>query len=236
MVLDAQIPQGDILTDDAPFTFPFLNASYRTIQMELANNGAETYSTTAWIIGIPAVTIIDPEARLYINDQGCQIVYPGGGAGTATFLSPQLPTDLLVPTTLWERQTQTTNPARHMGQAKGDFSPCAQRAFLCDWMWETDSLVFRGANQVQDVKMRYEKHLPLLTDPSGTVPIRGVDNAAAYEVAKLYTGSRGGTVAPWAAELGTEEISKLAVQTARRQQHTSHRRQPYSGRGSRNYF
>lgn len=230
---DAEVPGGDVLTDTAPFSFPFLNAAFRRVQIELAAVGGETFTSVAWLIALPQMPTIDPEGRIVVNNAGTQILYPNG-VGNLTYTTPQLPIDLVLPLRLWERQTNTTNftgPA--MAQPNGGLLNMTQQSFLVDWEWKSDGIWFRGAVQVQDVKVLYEKQLKQLAATTDPVPIRGVNNAAAFFLAEAFAASRGGMNAPSYKEAATEEISLLKAISARRRQRKQVRRQPYSGRGGR---
>src|SRR6185437_9667992 len=230
---DSEVPGGDVLTDTAPFTFDVLNGAYERVQMELAQVGMETYTGEAWLIGLPAMPISDPEGRLIVDDSGTNIIYPNG-TGNVFAQTPQLPTDLILPLKLWERQNGTNNfTGPPMKQPNDGLLNMIQQTFLVDWEWKADGLRFRGALQVQDVKFKYEKHLPLLVAVTDPVPIRGVTNAAAYWGAKIFCESRGGMVAPQFKATADEEIMLLRMVSARRRQRKQVRRQPYSGRGGR---
>lgn len=233
---DSEVAGGDVLTDTAPFTFDILNGGFERVQIELAMVGVETYTAESWLLALPAVTTIDPEARLIVDDTGTNLIYPNG-VGNVFSLTPQLPTDLILPLRLFERQSGTANftgPA--MKQPNGGLLNMQQQTFLVDWEWKSDGLRFRGALQVQDVKILYEKSLPLLAAVTDPVPIRGVINAAAYESAKIFAESRGGAISPAFAKNADDEIYALKAVSARRRQRKQVRRQPYSGRGGRNQY
>src|SRR6185437_17012585 len=104
---DSEVEGGDVLTDTAPFTFDLLNSAFERVQLELAKVGVEVAVETAWLIGLPSMPTVDPEARLVLDDDGTHVVYPNG-VGNADYDSPQLPTDLVMPLKLWERQNGTT--------------------------------------------------------------------------------------------------------------------------------
>ena len=230
---DSEVQGGDVLTDSAPFTFSLLNAAYERVQIALAEVGAETYTTETWLIGLPSMPSVDPEARLIVDDAGTHIVYPNG-AGDSDQQNPQLPPDLILPVKLWERQNGTSNfTGPPMKQVNDGLLNLEQQTFLVDWEWRDDGLRFRGALQVQDVKLRYEKQLPLLVATTDPVPIRGVTNAAAYHAAKIFCESRGGMVAPVYRQTADEEIQLLRSVSARRRQRKQVRRKPYSGRWGR---
>lgn len=229
---DSEVAAGDVLTDAAPFTFTVLNIAFERVQLELAKVGVETMSTEAWFIGLPTMPTIDPEARLIIDDTGTNIIYPNG-VGNAFSNTPQLPTDLILPLRLSERQTNTTNQPNRMLQPNGGIRSDNQGQNLIEWEWKNDGLRMRGATQSQDVKLLYEKHLPVLAATTDPVPIRGVGNAAAYFGAVAFCESRGGAVAGAFKIDAMEEITLLQQISARRRQRKQVRRQPYSGRGGR---
>lgn len=229
---DSEVVGGDIITDTAPFTFDLLNAGFERVQTELASVGFEVLTAYAWLISLPAITTIDPEARLVVDDTGANIIYPNGTGNVLSTL-PQLPTNLVIPLDLWERPNGTTNSlGRPMNQPNGGLHSCSQGTYLQEWEWMSDGLYFRGATQVQDVKIKYEKSLPKLAAPTDPVPIRGVVNAAAYEAAKIFADSRGAAIAPEAKLAAAAEIFNIQQGLARRKQRKPSRRGPYSGRRS----
>ena len=231
---DSEVQGGDVVTDTAPFSFQLLNGAYERVQIELATVGVETYTNDAWLLGLPSMPMVDPEGRLVVDDTGTTITYPNG-IGDSFYLSPQLPTDLVVPLKLWERQNNTsqfTGPP--MKQPNDGLLNMEQQTFLIDWEWKNDGIRFRGALQVQDVKIKYEKMLPQLAAVTDPVPIRGVTNAAAYHAARIFVESRGGAVAPMYAKNAQDEIFLLQSVSARRRQRKQVRRAPYSGRGGSN--
>jgi hypothetical protein len=232
IVNDSEVAGGDILTDAAPFSFQILNAAYERVQLELARVGVETMTAEAWLIGLPAMPIVDSEGRMVVDDTGTSIIYPNN-VGNVFSLTPQLPIDLILPLKLSERQTGTSNFPSPMAQPNTGLTNMSQQTRLVDWEWKADGLRFRGALQSNDVKMLYEKHLPILVAPTDPVPIRGVTNAAAYHGAKIFAESRGGAISPMFKATADEEISLLQQVSARRRQRKQVRRRPYSGRGTR---
>jgi hypothetical protein len=229
---DSEVIGGDIITDQAPFSFDLLNAAFERVQLELAKVGVEVATAEAWLIGLPIMPTIDSEGRMIVDDTGCNIFYPNG-VGNVFSLTPLLPADLILPLRLWERPTNTANYAEPMRQPNAGLSNMQQSQYLCDWEWKADGLRFRGATQSLDVKILYEKHLPRLAAPSDPAPIRGVVNAAAYFAATIFAESRGGAIAVQAKATAMEEIFLLQQISARRRQRKQVRRGPYSGRGGR---
>lgn len=232
---DSEVAGGDIITDTAPFSFDLINSGFERVQAELAAYGDETFNIEAWLVGLPIMPIVDPAGRMIIDDTGTNIIYPGNSPNNSFSQTPQLPTDLIVPLKLWERQTATTNFPDKMKQPNGGLINMEQQLFLVDWEWKTDGLRFRGALQSQDIRILYRKHLPKLAAPTDPVPIRGVLNAAAFHSAKIFADSRGGSITPSAKMTADEEMMLMKIELVRRRSRKQVRRRPYSGRGGRNY-
>jgi hypothetical protein len=230
IVNDSEVAGGDILTDSAPFTFILLNGGYERVQLELAKVGIETFIQDWWLIGLPIMSTVDPEARMVIDDSGCNIIYPNG-TGDVFASAPQLPVNLLLPLDLYERQTGSTNEAAKMEQPNAGLPSVSQQSLLQDWEWKADGIRTRGALQSQDVKIVGEANLPKLISPTDPVPIRGVLNAAAYFAAMIFAESRGGLISPQFKAHADEEIFLRIQISARRRQRKQVRRRPYSSRG-----
>ncbi len=234
IINDSEVAGGDVLTDTAPFTFTLLNGGYERVQLELAKAGIETLLQEWWLIALPIMPTVDPEARMVIDDSGTNILYPNG-VGDVFANTPQLPTNLVFPLRLFERQSGTTNQADEMKQPNGGLISTAQQLFLMDWEWKAEGIRTRGALQSQDLKIEGEARLPQLVLPTDPVPIRGVVNAAAYFAAVMFAESRGGAIAPeWEKHANDEIFLRLQV-NARRRQRKQVRRRPYSGRGGSSY-
>jgi hypothetical protein len=229
---DMEIQGGDVLTDAAPFTMQFAMIAYESIQRQLAILGVEVNIDYFWLVGLPTMPINDPEGRLIVDDTGSHIVYPAGANGSDQ-LTPILPSNLIVPLKLWERQNGTTNYPAPMKQRNGGLNVMTQQTFLVDYEWIRDSLQFRGSLQSQDVKIKGEKQLAAIASVNDPVPIRGVTNAAAYELAAAFANSRGSPLGAGMDQVGQSEIFALQQLSVRRRQRKHSRRRPYSGHGSR---
>jgi hypothetical protein len=154
------------------------------------------------------LTSLDPEARLVLDDTGCNIIYPDPSLNIIA-VTPQLPVDLVQPMRVWERAHGTTNfIGDPMKQPNRGLTDAMQSSYLLEWEWKNNGLRFRGATQALDIKIEYEKSLPKLgavtTDP---VPIRGCVNAAAFYAAEIFIASRGGAIVDWAAKKASDDIS-----------------------------
>jgi len=223
LVNDARIAVGDVLIDAAPFTFQYLNAAYHEVQFELANNGVETFVKEFILVNLPAVAATDPSVQVVINDTGTN-------NGTQSFASPQLPTDLLVPHRLWERQNGSGENFIPMVQQKGGLKSVKQGPRLLVWEWRFDGLYTPGATQANDIRLRYEAVLADLAATTDPVQIRGAQNVMAYFVAAMFANARGSPQAKAFDDAGSHALEQMFSRSARRQQHTPHRRRPFSWR------
>jgi hypothetical protein len=92
---DAAVSTGDVFTDSV--LIPFVNSAYHQVQFDMANSGIETFIKDNVVLTVPAVTGVDPSIQVVCNDTQNQM--------TTVAPTPQIPTDLLVPVRIWERQT-----------------------------------------------------------------------------------------------------------------------------------
>ena len=226
---------GDILVDNAPFSIPFVNQAYRRIQSYLAQYGVETYSTFLWLLNIPANLTGDPESRVLLSDSGTEVITPSG-ANELSAADPILPDDLVAPLRIRERPNGSTGVAIPMHRPNDGLRPYRQPfQFLRHWDWRDEALWFYGATQNIDIELMYEKHLPILQQVTDTVPIRGVDNAAAYLVAAPFCRARGAEMAEGFGQQGQIELDLLANRVQRAKQRIKHRKQPFSRRRRSGY-
>ncbi|HUJ40844.1 MAG TPA: hypothetical protein VLW54_09880 [Candidatus Acidoferrales bacterium] len=222
---DAAVSTGDVFTDSV--LIPFVNSAYHQVQFEMANSGIETFVKDNVVLTVPAVTGVDPSIQVVCNDTQNQM--------TTVAPTPQLPTDMLVPVRLWERQTGSSEPFLPMYQRKDGLPSETQQERLRYWEWRTDGIIFLGATQSNDIRLRYESVLPDVAQGSDTLQLRGAQDAIAFYAAALAAQSRGSPFAGQLASAGDQALRKILVRGTRRQQHSMHRRRPYGWR-SQNVF
>ena len=222
---DAAVSTGDVFTDSV--LIPFVNSAYHQVQFEMANSGIETFIKDNVILTVPAVTGVDPSIQVVCNDTQNQM--------TTISSTPQIPTDLLVPVRIWERQTGSSEPFLPMHQRKDGLPSETQQERLRYWEWRTDGIIFLGATQSNDIRLRYESVLPDVAQGSDTIQLRGAQDAIAFYAAALASQSRGSPFSQQFASAGDEALRKILVRGTRRQQHSMHRRRPYGWR-SQNVF
>lgn len=181
---------GRILTDDAPFTLPYLNSAIRKLRMELANNSVSTVIKDNVILTpLTPVAQVDPSVQTFVS-------WTGYFDGTNMNDAPVLPPDLIVPIVLWERQTGTNLAFQPMCQPMQGLCSREQSTWLREWEWRTDQLNFVGSVNSIDVRLRYEAQtlVPVAAGSDFTTTIIGsIDSqdALAYEVAYMFASARG---------------------------------------------
>lgn len=223
---DAQVSlSGELLADTQPYLVELDNAAYEELQDDLTVAGVETQTEEIIITGLPAVASPDPAVNVTLS-------YTGFNNGTTNSALPALPADMRGPLRLWERPTGTLGQYIPMQQRLDGLPSITQTSFLRWWQWLGDALVFIGALQQNDIKVRYNKTLPALVispQPSPVLIIRG-KNAMAWKIVELFCQARGGEGAQYAAGKYDEELSKIVGVTTKRRQRAVARRRPWGGR------
>jgi hypothetical protein len=208
--------QGNLFTDAV--LLPYVNSAYRKMQRALGNAGAGGFLTENATLVVTAVTAPDPSLQVSITD--------------ATAPPNQLPTDLLVPLKLWERQNGSTDDFAEMVDLTqhGGLPSRVQDVTLGVWEWRADGIYFLGATQDTQIRLRYLKAYPDLTDATSAVLVRNAQEAIAYAAAALAAWSRGSPLAEKWDEAASDALEDLVSAAVRREQQSARRRRPFSSR------
>lgn len=197
---------------------PLLNAAYRDLQQELANAGVSLLEGRIEV-DLPLVS-------------GNGVTLAPNPPRLADDTTPALPADLLVPWTLEERATGSSDVFLPMERITGRFpAELAPLPRLRLWGWWSDAIWLIGATQPVTVRIRYERRLPTLTAASDPVLIPAASEALAFDTAALAARSRG--VAALAADLARSAAAlreKLVARYCRAEQFKARRRRPYGWR------
>lgn len=178
---------GSLFTD--VYILPFMNAAYRDVQIALANAGKQTFTADYATLSVPAVATADPGQEIQISFTGTT-----GNVSGGSLASPVLPSDLIEPEVITERQDGSADPFQQMQNmtAHGGLPSYPQEGALRFWEWREDSICLLGATQQIQIKIRYSKGLaPFSTSiPTGTVNTSG-------QTVTFATGSWFTTGASW---------------------------------------
>ena len=208
--------QGNLFTDAV--LLPYANSAYRKVQRALGNSGAGGFISDDALLVVTAVAAQDSSLQVSITD--------------ATAPPNQLPTDLLVPVKLWERANGSSDDFAEMVDLTrhGGLPSRVQDIVLGVWEWRADGLYFLGATQDTQIRLRYLKAYPDLSDATSPVLIRNAQEAIAYATAALAGWARGSPLAEKWDEAASDALEDLIVQAVRREQQSSRRRRPFSSR------
>lgn len=208
--------QGNLFTDAV--LLPYLNSAYRKAQRAIGNAGGGAFTQDDVLLVVPAVAQADASLQVSITD--------------ATAPPNQLPTDLLVPLKLWERPNGSSDDFIEMADLTrhGGLPSRVQDATLSVWEWRADGIYLLGATRDTQIRLRYAKAYPDLTDATSPVLIRNAQEALAYATAALAGWARGSPLAEKWDDAAADALEDLVVAAVRREQQSSHRRRPFSSR------
>jgi hypothetical protein len=208
--------QSNLFTDAV--LLPYANSAYRKVQRAIGNAGGGGFIQDDALLVLPAVTAVDTSLQVSLTD--------------ATAPPNQLPTDLLVPLKIWERRNGSSDDFLEMVDLSqhGGLPSRAQDTTLSVWEWRADGLYFLGATQDTQIRLRYLKAYPDLTDATSPVLVRNAQEALAYATAALAAWSRGSPLAEKWDEAASDAIEDLVSAAVRREQQSQRRRRPFSSR------
>lgn len=216
----AQTLAGNLLSDSRPYTFPMLNAAYRQLQIDLTNNGYDSFWQESILAQFPAVYKVDPQTQEYIN-------YTGSFDGYNTFSSPVLPANMLLPLRLWERPSGSTQDYQEMLPVNDGLPSRPQTGTLQQWEWRNDSIYFVGVMNATDIRIRYLQFFSDLVDGTSIVNIPWSDRALAYLMGRMYGAMRGSPLWTYMQQNYDDALTSIVQSTSRKKQRGSHRRRPY---------
>ena len=238
--------EGQIFTDNpavSPFVQPMINASIREVYRELRNIGAPTLIKDNIIItgltpiwGANGLGLPDPAVQTFLSYGG----YFDGNSINGNLL---LPSDLLYPERVWERQTNSNNTFTPMSQPQFGLPSRPQYPTLAEFEWREDRLNFVGSTQFRDLRLRYYCSLPqffsaVLDFSSTFVPVLDSLDALAYKTAVKYARMLGSPGLPDLIAESKEQMFQLRNQYTRRAQSIEYMKIPYghSGGDLNNFF
>ncbi len=207
---------GNLFTDT--LVIPYLNSAYRKLQRAIGNAGGGGFIQDDALLVVTAVSSPDPSLQVSISD--------------ATAPPNQLPTDLLVPSKLWERPNLSTQEFVEMVDLTrhGGLPSRVQDVILSVWEWRADGLWFIGATQDTQIRLRYLKAYPDITDATSPILVRNAQEALAYGTAAAAAWARGSPLAEKWDDAASDAQEDLISAAVRREQQSSRRRRPFSAR------
>ena len=214
---------GEILTDNAPFTFPFINFAAAYLSNEMTNNGMKVFEMETVLTSVLSIAVNDPGVQVNISDSGYF-------DGVSNHQFPQLPTNLLEPVDLWERQTGSTAMWNPMVPYPDGLPSVIQNATLGIWEYRGEAIYMPGATQSNDVRLRFKTTGIQFVTPNDSVMIRGADPALANLLAAVFINSRNPGAGVSFSEAGDALVAQLVTAEVRSQQRIPITRASYGAR------
>ena len=239
---------GNVYTE--PVLLPFLNSAYRRVQRALAMAGQTTFKNDQAFFWVPAVASPDPTIQVYLTDAGASITGASGSqpVNNNNLTISMLPVDLIEPLFLWERPISigpdpllpTSIPVMEPSQSafvemtdvtnSGGLPSLMQTETLRLWEWREDAICFVGALIDTQIRIRYKKGLPGLSDGASQILIRDSQECLADMTAALAANSRGSPLAEKFDSAAEDSMGRLINAATRQQQRVVRRRRPYRAR------
>ncbi len=157
---------GNILGYTQANTQQMLNSAWRRFQDALCDAGSKRFQSDIVIVGLPPTANYDPAVQNSISWFQCF-------DGTNYTTTPVLPSDLVIPLWMAERQTDIFSPFPWPDTPNMDLYldglPMNQKQFRngC-WEWRGDVIYYPGATQSVDFRIRYRYNLPDIVDVGTT--------------------------------------------------------------------
>jgi len=221
----AQSLAGNLLATSQPYTVPMLNSCYRELQSDLMNNGFEIFQNEYIVAQFPPSYITDPSVQCYLSFTGCF-------DGYNSFPNPHLPADLNTPLRLWERPSGTTQDYQEMLPVNDGLPSRPQTGTLQQWEWRGQEIYFVGANQLNDIRLRYIRYFRDLVDETSVVEIPWCDRALAFLMGRTFGAARGSPMWQYMDSKYDDALTSIVQATSRKKQRGSHRRRPYGSSNS----
>lgn len=211
---------GEILTDSANVMFPLLNDALEFFQNEVNNHGVDTFKKETVLANVTAIAVTDPGVQVNVSDTG----YFDGVTGHQ---QPQIPTDLLVPTFLWERQNGSTENWIEMNERPDGLPSTMQSSRLRMWEWRQDAIYMPGATQANDLRLRYTGTHASLVTVNDALLFRGATGAIAYKMVSVYLASKNPQAAAIAETEAKARVAQIATRSSRMKQREAVSRMSY---------
>ena len=233
--------EGQVFTDNpsiSPFTQPFLNSSIRELYRELRNVGQPTLLKDNVIVS-GLTPLNSPTNGLGQPDPAVQVYLGFGGYFDGLNINSdlKLPSDVIYPEAVWERQTGTNDEFVPMSQTQMGLPSVFQSSRLSLWEWRNDNIWMLGSINTNDVRLRYWCTLPqffsqTLDFASTYVPIIDCTDAVALKTSYKYAVMLGSGGLPELKALANEAMFQLKNGITRRQQSQYYMGIPYGSYNS----
>jgi hypothetical protein len=235
--------EGQVLTDLYQATTSFnaqllycFNSAIREMYRKLRNVKAKALIRDNYILeDLPVIngplgpSMPDPTVQTYLT-----FAYYFDGTNQNTSFT--LPSDLMMPLKMWERQSNTTDVLSPMIEAKNGLEASNQLDELRNWEWREGQINFRGALTQRDIRLKYLAFLPSFfpTNPvpnnyftTTQIPVFDCEEAVAFLTLLNLSHGINPAVVPILKRRVDEAIYDLRNEEVRRMQATNYERQAW---------
>jgi hypothetical protein len=232
--------EGQVLTDlyqastsYNPQVLNAFNSAIREMYRKLRNVKAKALIRDNYILtALPPVngplgaSMPDPTVQTYLT-----FAYYFDGSVQQTAFT--LPTDLLMPLRMWERQSGVTDPLVPMTEATNGLDASDQTDELREWEWREGRINFHGALIARDVRLKYLCFLPQFfpSNPVASgyfvntqIPIFDCEETVAWLTLKNLTTGLNPAMMQFCKAEATEALYDLKNAEVRRMQSTDYHR------------
>jgi len=216
--------EGQVLTDTSTTLLNLMNSAIREVYRDLKiSNHMALIKDNEIILGLPPVNsylgvgVANPAVQTAIQ-------FTGYFDGMLMWPNLAIPSDLILPLDMWERQSSNTQGTfSAMTQSSQPLSASMQSNVLGEWEWRTDSIWLHGATVTTDVRLRYIATYPDVMAPginmsSTYVPILDCQEAVADKISVRYARRLGGDALEDAKQQADASMWVLRCQMSRQRQ------------------
>jgi hypothetical protein len=145
---------GDILTDNQPFTATMTNSAWRKLQQELSNLGYSKYKRKFWAYNMPPVASTDPSSCVIWN-------WAYYFDGVSYWYPPNVnlfPSDMISPLVIKERISGSNAifwPPKGMPCAPDGLPEGPKRPWNGIFEWKNDAVYMPGSTSIMDLEVEY---------------------------------------------------------------------------------
>lgn len=226
--------EGQILTNSSVTLQNLMNSAIRETYRDIRIMGQPTLIKDNYLV--EGITPVNSSLGVGVMNPAVQVSLQFGGYfdGMTMNSTYTLPSDLLMPLDMWERQSATASEFGHMRQSEGPLRPRNQVQALREWEWRTDGIWMNGSTQTRDVRIRYICTFASLASSTidwtqTFVPIMDCQEAVADKISVRYSARLGGGSLLYAMQKAKESIFHLRQQITRDRQKINYQRPIYGG-------
>lgn len=186
--------EGRIFTDSSPQALPALNNAIRSLELDLEDANVPTTREEEVLLSVPAINSTATGGAVGQGDPTLQQIlsFTGFFDGSVQLSSPVLPGDMGTPNEIWQRASGSGNTLAEVSKAAGALPSYYQGPNLLWWEWRANQIVWNGATQPLDIRIRYTAGLAPITVapanfPTTYIPVLHCLNALAYLTAYNFS-------------------------------------------------